>query len=39
MRNTLRTVAGLSAAVLAASALVSCSTDEDATVVTVTSHL
>ena len=37
MRNTLRTVAGLSAAVLAASALVSCSTDEDATVVTVTS--
>lgn len=37
MRNTLRTVAGLSAAVLAASALVSCSTDEDATLVTVTS--
>ncbi|HJG46855.1 MAG TPA: deoxyribonuclease, partial [Corynebacterium variabile] len=37
MRNTLRTVAGLSTAVLAASALVSCSTDEDATLVTVTS--
>lgn len=37
MHNTLRTVAGLSAVVLAASALVSCSTEEDATLVTVTS--